>query len=69
MNLNDSFAPEAFRKATGSGDLGCVEIAIGDNVIGVRDSKNQAGAVLRFTQHEWAVFLDGVKKGEFDLPG
>jgi hypothetical protein len=34
----------------------------------VRDSKNQAGPVLAYTDHEWECFVAGAKAGEFDLP-
>jgi hypothetical protein len=34
--------------------------------IEVRDSKNPEGPGLRFTPGEWAAWLDGAKKGEFD---
>jgi len=34
--------------------------------IGIRDSKNPNGPVLRFTQPEWEAFLDGMAKQEFD---
>lgn len=61
------FNPAAFRKASDSGNLGCVEVAIGDGAIGVRDSKDQAGPVLGFTPHEWRTFVGAVKRGEFDL--
>jgi Domain of unknown function (DUF397) len=27
------------------------------------------GRVLVYDEHEWECFLDGVRKGEFDLPG
>jgi hypothetical protein len=57
----------AFRKASGSGNLGCVEVSIGGEGVGVRDSKDQAGPVLAFTGHEWRVFVEAVKAGEFDL--
>ena len=55
-----------FRKASGSGDIGCVEVAMRDGLVGVRDSKDAAGASLTFTRHEWTVFVEGVKAGEFD---
>ncbi len=55
-----------FVKASGSGDIGCVEVAFADGVIGVRDSKAPAGAMLAFTPHEWDVFVQAVKAGEFD---
>jgi hypothetical protein len=45
----------------------CVEVAsLPDGEIGVRDSKNPDGAVLRFTADEWNAFLGGVRNGEFD---
>jgi hypothetical protein len=31
-----------------------------------RDSKDRSGPVLRFTEAEFAAWLDGAKKGEFD---
>ena len=34
--------------------------------IGVRNSRDCAGPVLRFTSEEWRVFLGGVRNGEFD---
>ena len=45
----------------------CVEVA--DNLAGivaVRDSKDPTGPALVFTSAEWAAFLGGVIKGEFD---
>ncbi len=62
------FRDEDFFKASGSGSLGCVEVAFRDGAIGVRDSKNPAGGVLTFNAHEWDVFLDGVRGGEFNRP-
>jgi hypothetical protein len=45
----------------------CVEAAnLGDGVIGIRDSKDQSGPVLRFTPDEWSAFLAGARNGEFD---
>jgi hypothetical protein len=32
----------------------------------VRDSKHPDGPVLTFTAAEWAAWLDGARKGEFD---
>jgi len=59
-----------FRKAGGSDTGGCVEVAAHpDGGIRVRDSKDADGPVLRFTDREWACFLEGARGGEFDLPG
>jgi uncharacterized protein DUF397 len=45
----------------------CVEVAsLPDGGIGVRDSKDPSGPVLRFTPDEWHAFLGGVRNGEFD---
>jgi hypothetical protein len=37
--------------------------------IGVRNSRDSAGPVLRFTPAEWRAFLGGVRNGEFDRFG
>ncbi len=48
----------------------CVEVAsLPDGHIGVRDSKDPEGTVLRFTSDEWHAFLGGVRSGEFDSFG
>lgn len=48
----------------------CVEVAnLPNGEIGVRDSKDSEGAVLRFTPGEWHAFLGGVRNGEFDSFG
>ncbi len=48
----------------------CVEVAsLPGGEIGVRDSKDSAGPVLRFTPGEWHAFLGGVRNGEFDRFG
>ena len=57
-----------WRKSSRSAAYGCVEIAVFENTIAIRDSKDRKGAVLRFTPAEWRDFLGGVRAGEFDLP-
>jgi hypothetical protein len=48
----------------------CVEVAsLHDGGVGVRNSRDTAGAVLRFTPDEWHAFLGGVQNGEFDSFG
>ncbi len=45
----------------------CVEVAsLPDGQIGVRDSKDASGPILRFTSAEWRAFLGGARNGEFD---
>ncbi len=45
----------------------CVEVAnLPGGGIGVRDSKDPEGPVLRFTPGEWHAFIGGARNGEFD---
>ncbi len=45
----------------------CVEVAgLPGGDIGVRNSRDAGGPVLRFTPDEWHAFLGGVRNGEFD---
>ena len=45
----------------------CVEVtSLPGGTIGVRNSRDCAGPVLRFTSEEWRAFLGGVRNGEFD---
>jgi Domain of unknown function (DUF397) len=45
----------------------CVEAArLSGGYVGVRDSKDPHGGMLRFTPAEWSAFLSGVRNGEFD---
>jgi hypothetical protein len=45
----------------------CIEVAsLPDGRIGVRDSKDPEGPILRFTSSEWRAFVGGVRDGEFD---
>jgi hypothetical protein len=48
----------------------CVEVAnLPGGQIGVRNSRDSEGAVLRFTPDEWHAFLGGARNGEFDSFG
>jgi hypothetical protein len=48
----------------------CVEVAsLPEGEIGVRNSRDSEGPVLRFTSDEWDAFLGGVRNGEFDRFG
>ena len=54
-----------WRKATASASNGtCVEVAQADDgTIAVRDSKDPAGPMLRFTKAELASWIDGCRAG------
>ncbi|KUL23172.1 hypothetical protein ADL15_46780 [Actinoplanes awajinensis subsp. mycoplanecinus] len=56
----------AWRIATRSTGGNCVEVAKTDNLIAVRNSRRPEAEIILYTQPEFAAFLDGAKKGEFD---
>jgi Domain of unknown function (DUF397) len=67
--IHDELAQADWRKATKSQSAnGCVEVAQLTSWTGVRDSKNPVGPVLLFTPQEWACFVDGAARGEFNRP-
>jgi Domain of unknown function (DUF397) len=48
----------------------CVEVAgLPGGEVGVRNSKDPGGPVLRFTPDEWNCFIAGIHAGEFDRFG
>ncbi|MGO9220958.1 MAG: DUF397 domain-containing protein [Streptosporangiaceae bacterium] len=70
MKFVDSSGP-VWRKSSHSTNGHCVEIAWrqgaqGCNIV-VRDSKFPGREPLVFTPGEWAVFLQRVKTGDFDV--
>jgi len=70
MSGVDQFGLE-WRKATASGNGGsnCVEVAFHEEAVLVRNSRHSSGPMLVFTANEWAAFLDGARRGEFDAAG
>jgi Domain of unknown function (DUF397) len=45
----------------------CVEVTeLPGGSVGVRNSRDPEGPVLRFTPGEWATFLERARRGEFD---
>jgi hypothetical protein len=56
-----------WRKSRMSGTSNCVEVAFAGSTILLRNSKDPSGPVLALSRDEWTAFLDGVRRGEFDL--
>jgi hypothetical protein len=54
-----------WRKSTASGSGACVEVALADESVLVRSSRDPLGSVLCFSRQEWVAFLEGVSNGEF----
>jgi hypothetical protein len=55
-------------RSNGNGGNNCVEVAMLDTVVAVRDSKNPAGPALTFSPQGWAEFIASAKDGDFDQP-
>ena len=47
----------AWRKSTASNSGGCVEVAVVERSVLIRDSANPDGAVLRVSPTAWSAFL------------
>ena len=54
-------------RSNGNGGNNCVEVAVVASAVGVRDSKNPDGPVLRFDPAAWKSFLSDAKLGNFDV--
>ena len=62
--------PEWVKSSLSFANGNCVEVAaLASGEIGVRNSRDAACAVLRFTPDEWHAFIGGVRGGEFDRFG
>ena len=56
------FSRETWRKSTRSAsNASCVEVAVTDEVVGVRDTKDRTGGTLAFDRDRWNDFLSGLR--------
>ena len=63
--MDATWAKSSFSFSNGN----CVEVAeLPGGSVGVRDSRDPAGAALRFTRDGWDTFLTGVRREEFEVP-
>jgi uncharacterized protein DUF397 len=56
-----------WRKSTYCANGDCVEVALLEEEVLVRDSKNPHGPTLHFTPIEWEAFLKGARHRQFNL--
>jgi Domain of unknown function (DUF397) len=54
----------AWQKGTASGASNCIEVAVHDGSVLVRDSMNPTGVVLSLTPGVWAAFLAHVRRAD-----
>ncbi|MGH3978880.1 MAG: DUF397 domain-containing protein [Pseudonocardiaceae bacterium] len=59
----------SWQQSSASGTGNCVQVARTLEHVWVRDSKNPFGPGLGLTREQWAAFLAGLKRGEFDCTG
>ena len=62
----DDDPPLAWRTARRSNGTNCVEVAQVPDGVALRNSRTPDGPVIVYTAAEFAAFLDGARRGEFD---
>jgi hypothetical protein len=68
LNIPDEPSTRWLKSTFSLGNAECVELAaLPDGSIGLRDSKDPGGGVLKFDRREIDAFLNGVIAGEFDI--
>jgi hypothetical protein len=59
---NDDLSRATWRTSSYSGNSGnCVEVAVAESVVGVRDSTNRDSGVLVVSREEWRKFANALK--------
>jgi len=69
MLSEETFQSSHFRKSSFSpiNQPYCVEVAMEQSGVAVRNSQDPDKRTIIFTKDEWKAFLLGVKSGEFDV--
>jgi Domain of unknown function (DUF397) len=63
------YCEPVWHKSSYSDADNCVEIAVTEEHVMIRDSKETANRVLDFPHGEWAAFLTCIRHNEFDAGG
>jgi hypothetical protein len=59
--------PNWIKSSLSYSNQACVEVAsLPGGHVGVRNSRDPSGPVLKFTPDEWHAFIGGARNGEFD---
>jgi hypothetical protein len=67
QNILTAEADLAWRKSSYSGNGNCVEVAVPEAGLAVRDSKDPKGPALHFTADAWTSFISEVAGGAFEV--
>lgn len=65
MSVSES-GQNSWRTATMSGGGNCVQVKAQHGMVIIGNSRLADGPFITYTKDEFAAFLDGAKKGEFD---
>ena len=63
--VDDQQPGPKWRRSTRCANNSCVEVAMAEGSVLVRDSKDPEGRVLTFTPAEWEAFATGIVAGDF----
>ncbi|WP_438388040.1 DUF397 domain-containing protein [Actinopolyspora saharensis] len=55
-----------FKSSYSNNDIGCVEVALTPEAVGIRDTKDRSGGTLAVPPRAWAGFVNRLKTGEYD---
>jgi hypothetical protein len=64
--MDDRAVGPIWRRSDYCNSSSCVEAAVLEDRVLMRDSKVMDGLTLEFSFSEWRAFLNGVRDGEFD---
>ncbi|MQA27493.1 MAG: DUF397 domain-containing protein [Micromonosporaceae bacterium] len=56
------------KSSRSSNQQSCVEVAMTDGSVLLRDSQDRLGPVLGVPSEDWSAFLAALRDGAFDLP-
>ena len=66
MVVRTDHGRELWRKSSRSSDTSCVEVARGDGLLLVRDSKGPETQILAMAPEDWRRLLERIRQGDLD---
>lgn len=64
---NDRFKDDDFKTAMCGGQWGCVAVAMNQDFVAVRSTKDKDKTTVVFDHAEWSDFISAVQNGEFSV--